>query len=72
LNLPKNINYETEFGIFRRTYESAGRSIKVSDIFEIKMARLPPTAYEDVRRFFNNISNSSNDTIVIKKGAYPK
>ena len=72
LNLPKNIHYETEFSTFSRTYEAAGRSIKASDIFEIKMVRLPPTAYEDVRKFFNNVSNSSNDTIVIKKGASPK
>jgi hypothetical protein len=69
LNIPRNIHYETEFATFSRTYEAAGRSIKASDIFEIKMARLPPTAYEDVRRFFNNVSNSSNDTIVVKRGA---
>jgi hypothetical protein len=72
LNLPKNIHYDTEFATFSRTYEAAGRSIKVSDIYEIKMARLPPTAYEDVRKFFNNVSNSTNDTVVIKKGASPK
>jgi len=72
LSLPKNIHYETEFATFSRLYEAAGRSIKASDIFEIKMARLPPTAYEDVRRFFNNVINSTNDTIVIKKAASAK
>ena len=72
LNLPKNIHYDTEFATFSRTYEAIGMSIKASDIFEIKMARLPPTAYEDVRRFFSDVSNSTNDTIVIKKVASPK
>jgi len=72
LTLPKNMHYETEFATFIRLYEAAGRAIKASDIFEIKMARLAPTAYEDVRKFFNNVKNSTNDTIVIKREASPK
>jgi len=72
LNLPEGIHYETEFATFNRTYEAAGRSIKASDIFEIKMARLPSDGYEDVRNFFNNVSSSSNDTIIIKKGYLQK
>lgn len=67
LNLPKDIHYATEFASFDRTYEPNDRSIKVTDIFEIKMARLPPEAYKEVKEFYSNVSSSTNDTIIIKK-----
>jgi len=67
LNLPQNIHYDTEFSSFSRTYQPDGPSIKVADIFEIKAARLPSEAYKEVREFFSNVRNSTNDTIIIKK-----
>lgn len=67
INLPKKIALDNAFAKYERSYKVEGSVISGIEVFEYKESRTPAAKYEEVRKFYDDVTRLTNDQIMIKK-----
>lgn len=66
-SLPKDIELETDFGIFKSSISFENNKISYSQYTEIYPGRYGKERYKDLKDFFVKINNAINRKVVVKK-----
>jgi hypothetical protein len=67
VNLPKGISLNHAFAKYERTYRVNGNIISGKEVYEHKESRTPASQYEEVKKFYEDVTRMTNDLILIKK-----
>jgi hypothetical protein len=67
VNMPAAVKLDHDFASYERIYNAHGSVIEGKEIYKLKKSRTPADKYDNVRHFFDNIPQKTNDKIMIKK-----
>ncbi|HEX8947525.1 MAG TPA: DUF3857 and transglutaminase domain-containing protein, partial [Dissulfurispiraceae bacterium] len=69
VSLPKKISLDNGFASYTREYIAEGSRITGKEFFVYKQARIPVEDYHTVQGFFDELSRTTSDKVVIRKQA---
>jgi hypothetical protein len=67
MHLPDDVVLKRDYASYERSYRAEGGTIVAKEIVCYKKSRTPASQYQEVRKFFDDVTSRTNDMIMIKK-----